>query len=190
MATRDDDTKPLVTDEQSIAYIHDRFGHDIRFYDDGYGQLYIMRDSMGIMGIVRARTWEDAYEICEDEFFPEAGETWEEMTREYSTQYLSGRELWLHEHGQHWEDWQALSQAAKDEAYRAPGKDVPFTQDCTEHPCWQESYGFRPNGPNTRDTIQHGIYQKDLNGESLDRLTRALADELGIIIGIEEVSCE
>ena len=27
---------------------------------------------MGISGIVRAQTWEDAYSICEDEFFPSA----------------------------------------------------------------------------------------------------------------------
>lgn len=35
-------------------------------YDDGYGPLWISRNSIGINGIVRARTWEDAYGICED----------------------------------------------------------------------------------------------------------------------------
>lgn len=29
---------------------------------------------MGISGIVRAQTWEDAYSICEDDFFPAADE--------------------------------------------------------------------------------------------------------------------
>jgi hypothetical protein len=49
-----------------------RFGRSIPVYDDGFGSLWIHRDSMGISGIVRAQTWETAYEICEDEFFPAA----------------------------------------------------------------------------------------------------------------------
>jgi len=37
---------------------------------------------MGISGIVRAQTWEDAYSICEDEFFPDADdEALEESAR-------------------------------------------------------------------------------------------------------------
>lgn len=36
--------------------------------------LFILRDSMGIQGIIRARTWEDAYKIAEDGFFPDADE--------------------------------------------------------------------------------------------------------------------
>lgn len=62
----------LITYEQSLIGAKSCFGSPIRVYDDGYGQLYIHRDSMGISGIVRARTWEDAYSICEDEFFPTA----------------------------------------------------------------------------------------------------------------------
>ena len=58
-------------------------GYPLPSYDDGYGTLFIHRDSMGITGIVRAQTWEDAYSICEDEFFPaadkEAGEEYERI---------------------------------------------------------------------------------------------------------------
>lgn len=60
----------LITDEQTLVGATSRFGYSIPVYDDGYGPLFIHRDSMGITGIVRARTWEDAYSICEDEFFP------------------------------------------------------------------------------------------------------------------------
>ncbi len=45
-----------------------RFGSVVRYYDDGMGPLFVMRDSMGIIGIVRAMSWEDAYSIVEDEF--------------------------------------------------------------------------------------------------------------------------
>jgi hypothetical protein len=64
----------LISDNQSLVSAKSRFGHFIKTYDDGFGALYIHRDSMGISGIVRAQTWEDAYSICEDEFFPSGDE--------------------------------------------------------------------------------------------------------------------
>src|SRR5688572_29721892 len=77
-------TASLITDEQRLVGATSRFGSAIPVYDDGFGQLFINRDSMGISGIVRAQTWEDAYSICEDEFFPEALETIEELRKEYN----------------------------------------------------------------------------------------------------------
>jgi len=75
-------TYALITENQTLAGAKSRFGHDIPIYDDGFGPLFIHRDSMGISGIVRAKTWEDAYSICEDEFFPAADdEAGEEMQR-------------------------------------------------------------------------------------------------------------
>lgn len=72
----------LINDEQTLVSAKSRNGHLIPVYDDGYGALYISRDSMGINGIVRAQTWEDAYSICEDEFFPAGDEEAnEEMER-------------------------------------------------------------------------------------------------------------
>ena len=75
-------SSPLITDNQTLVSAKSRFGHPIPIYDDGYGHLYISRDSMGINGIVRAQNWEDSYGICEDEFFPAADdEAGEEMQR-------------------------------------------------------------------------------------------------------------
>jgi hypothetical protein len=62
----------LITDDQTLVGATNKFGRSLRVYDDGFGPLFIHRDSMGISGIVRAQTWEDAYSICEDEFFPSA----------------------------------------------------------------------------------------------------------------------
>jgi hypothetical protein len=45
-----------------------------RLYDDGYGPVWIYRDAGGLLGIVRAQTWEDAYGICEDVIFDDASE--------------------------------------------------------------------------------------------------------------------
>lgn len=64
----------LITDDQILVGAKYRSGRSIKVYDDGFGPLFIHRDSMGISGIVRAQTWEDAYSICEDEFFPAGDE--------------------------------------------------------------------------------------------------------------------
>lgn len=179
-------TPNLITDEQELVSAQFKSGTPIQTYDDGFGSLFILRDSMGVQGIIRAQSWEDAYGIAEDEFFPAPSETWEEMQKEYSTQYLNGRELWLYEHDNNWEAWQSLSEGDKNRAlHPSNGKDVPFVGDITDHPCWQEAYGFRNNGRKEADgTISH-IYAKDLNGESLDILTAELVAELGITLNIQ-----
>lgn len=171
----------LINDTQSLISAKTRFGYTIKTYDDSYGPLFIARNSIGIYGIVRAQTWEDAYSICEDELFDEATDTAEEMEKEFSTQYLSGRELWFHENpDKTWKDWDKFSDNEKIAIYSAGGKDVPFDSSnggFTDHPCWQEAYGFRPNG---------GIYAKDINGDYLDKLTPELLEDLQITLEIED----
>jgi len=139
----------LITDSQAIVSAKTRFGHNIPVYDDGYGPLFIHRDSMGISGIVRAQTWEDAYSICEDEFFPSGDEVaFEEMKRI--------------------EDLPEGSE--KDHAQE----------------CWDEAFGYRDNTRLMPDGSLSSIYAKDLNGDSLDRLTPAMLAELGIALEIVE----
>jgi hypothetical protein len=46
-----------------------------RFYDDGDGPVFIYQDASGLLGIVRARSWEDAWSIVEDEILDDADET-------------------------------------------------------------------------------------------------------------------
>jgi hypothetical protein len=135
----------MLNDGQSLDGAKYSQGIEIPTYDDGFGPLWIHRYSMGISGIVRAQTWEDAYSICEDEFFPEASETVADLEKEY---------------GENW----------------------------SEDDCFCEGFGFRPNGPNKRDTLNHGIYSKDLNGDYLDRLTPELLADLGIVLDISEES--
>lgn len=187
----------LINDEQELIGAKSRFGYPIKTYDDGWGQLFIHRDSMGISGIVRARTWDDAYGICEDEFFPEADETVEQMEKEFSKQYLTGRELWLHlkteELGSKeaaWNAWIALTEAEREAVYASLGQTVPFPSEAggwEDHPCWQEQYGLRPNGPRRDDKHGHGIYAKDLNGDALDVLTPEFLKELEITLEIKDV---
>jgi len=68
-------------DNQRLVSARFAHGTPIPVYDDGFGPLWIHRDSMGVSGIVRARTWQDSYGIAEDEFFPTADDALEEFHR-------------------------------------------------------------------------------------------------------------
>jgi hypothetical protein len=180
-------TNTAITDDQELVSASTRFGHPIPVYDDGYGPLWISRDSMGINGIVRASTWEDAYGICEDEFFPEASETIEEIKAEYG---------FVREHVKVIRDAQGVEREAllTDYPFSETGctfvrwetRETPDADAWPENELFHEAFGFRPNGPNVRDTHKHGIYAKDLNGDYLDLLTDELATELGLTLVIAE----
>ncbi len=120
------------------------FDRELPAYDDGSGHLWVYSNSLGVVSVIRADTWEDAYNIAEDEFIPEADEpTWEAIAKEC-------------------------------------GCDDP--EKLMDNATFQESYGFRPNGANVRDVHNHGIYQKALNGESLEALTPSRLAHLSLRI--------
>ena len=57
----------LITDDQELVSAATRHGTPIKTYDDGFGPLYAYRDAGGLVGLVRALSWHDAWEIVEDE---------------------------------------------------------------------------------------------------------------------------
>ena len=63
-----------LADNQSLKSAATRYGNSIKTYDDGFGPLWVLQNSMGTEGIVRAETWEEAWSIAEDEIFPRASE--------------------------------------------------------------------------------------------------------------------
>lgn len=148
--------------------------HAIRFYDDSYGPLWISRNSIGINGVVRARTFKDAYGICEDEFFPDADETMEELIKEYAVKVEHVR---ITDADGNFVKWETVK--TRDEN--------PETQWETimDNECFQEAFGFRPNGPNKIGGSM--MYQKDLNGDYLDKLTPELMKELDITCHYSEL---
>lgn len=132
------------TDTETSADIQILDGaHAVRVYDDGHGPLWVYRESLGICGVIRASSWEDAWSIVEDEFLAEADGTWEDIAKECDC-------------------------------------DDPET--LMDNAIFQECHGFRPNGQNSRDVHGHGIYARDLNGESLDLLTPKLLEHLKLVI--------
>jgi hypothetical protein len=199
MQTTNKGDKAMIKDNETLTGCKDRFGYDIPIYDDWFGQLYIMRNSTGIMGIVRAQSWEDAYGICEDEFFPECDLTMEEIVKEYGFKryhikiihpvtvkdgiaYIHGNE----ERPDTPEDYAFNGALHHNQFVRWETKETPDPEAWMENALFQEAYGFRPNGPNGKDKLCHGIYAKDLSGESLDKLTAAMVLDLGLNLIITE----
>lgn len=146
---------------------------------------------MGISGIVRAQTWEDAYSICEDEFFPEASETIEEIRKEYNFKRESVKIVFDRATGRKRDclpsDYSDNGKLPEFMFSRWETRETPSEDESgwVDNELFQESFGFRPNGPNKHDKLNHGIYAKDLNGDSLDLLTPELLAQLEITLEIK-----
>lgn len=186
----------------------------IKTYDDGYGPLWISRNSIGINGIVRARTWEDAYSICEDEFFPEAPESIEEIVKEYGfrrehikvihpARRKDSPVTYANGHVEEFDIDMSVERDATMADYELTGgrlldtqfvrwetRETPDSEAWMENELFCEAFGFRNNGANSRDVHKHGIYSKDLNGDYLDRLTPEMIEEIGIELVIETEETE
>lgn len=189
-------TPPLIADGQTLKSAKYRSGYPIAVYDDGFGPLWISRCSIGINGIVRAQTWEDAYGICEDEFFPEADETMEEIIKEYG---FRREDIKIVKDASVLTATDLCGAGEREERYpedypdgklaptfvRWATRKTPDPEAWVDNELFQEAFGFRPNGRNHRDKIGHGIYSKDLNGDALDPLTSELLEELEITLEIE-----
>ena len=179
----------LINDSQNLIGATSRFGSAIKTYDDGYGDLFIHRDSMGISGIVRARTWEDAYSICEDEFFPACDLTLDEIKKEYD---------FIREHVKIVRGQDGIERDCQMSDYSDNGKlpdgmfirwetrETPCEDAWSENELFCESYGFRPNGLSDVKNPMSFIYAKDLNGDSLELLTHELLTALEITLQIED----
>ena len=189
--------KPLITDNQRLVGATSRFGHAIKVYDNGFGPLWIHRDSMGISGIVRAQTWEEAYSICEDEFFPACDLTMEEIVKEYGFRRESFKVV--HDSTATVNDADQTSageRRVRDDDYvdhrlpyylfvRWQTIEHPDPEAWVDNELFQEAYGFRSNGRKETDgTVSH-LYAKDLNGDALDCLTPELVAQLEITLQIE-----
>lgn len=185
-------TPPLIPEDHQLIGATYK-GSPLHVYDDGFGPLFVFSQSLGPRAIVRAQTWEEAWEICEDEFFDEADESLEALIAEYNyTRKLV--KIIRDENAPNGE------REVKDSDYidgKLPNglfirwEIIETKVDPKEDQVWMdnklfcEAYGFRPNGPNARDVHRHGIYQKDLNGDHLQELNAHLISKLGITLQTE-----
>lgn len=182
------ETSELITDEQSLVSAQFNHGTPIQTYDDGFGPLFILRDSMGVQGIIRAQTWEDAYGIAEDEMFPDCDLSMEEIVKEYG--FKREHVKMIHDPVAGWRavvesDYSNNGKIPEFASIRWETKETPDPEAWPENELFCEAYGFRPNGARDHKVPMSHIYAKDLNGESLDLLTPELVAELGITLNIQ-----
>ena len=104
---------------------------EIPTWDETFGLIWIYRDASGLIGIVRAQSWEEAYECVTDEI---------------------------------------MSDADPDDPDNQPDEDGNLP----------EGIYCRGNGVPSNPNRHSYLASYDLNGESLQPLTRALARDLGV----------
>lgn len=69
------ETTTIINDEQSVKSVKSEFGRDVRFWDEGFGPLWVYREALGVVGVVRATTWEEAWNCVVDEIMDDADPT-------------------------------------------------------------------------------------------------------------------
>jgi hypothetical protein len=78
-------------DDQTIVSVENANGFPIKFYDDGYGPIFLLTVPYGnfsnLDGVIRARNLHDAYSIVCDEFLQECDMTMEEIIAEYGENF-------------------------------------------------------------------------------------------------------
>ena len=180
---------PPVWQSRSGSYWNFPRWNVIPHYDDSYGGLLIFSNSWGAIGIARACEDCDAYGIAEDEFYPEADETIEEIIKDYNFTLRRFRiyrdDSTGEEREETPEDFPGGKLRPGLSLVRWSSEDVPCPEGenvWMENALFQEAYGFRNNDPRTSDVHKHGIYSRDLNGESMDKLTRKTRERLEISI--------
>lgn len=141
-----------------------RYGPPWDIYDNGSGKLWIMRNSICAEGVVRAETFEDAYACFTDEIMCDG----EEPPAYYG-------------------DGDLIGDAAAQMIESGDNRSREEIVEALEHECacWDEANGFRggtPENPYNKDYLKTGIYEKDINGESVEPLTVKFCYDYGLCL--------
>jgi len=180
----------MINDNQSLvgAYTTDVLGkrHPLKVYDDSWGSLWVYSEVYGPMGVVRAQSFESAYEICQDEI----------MTRVPEEDLLDAYGLYVLEHKGFYylcPDFDTDEGWYKTFGGLIPGRLVVgrfSTEEGAEKEGLryisereldlEEEYEYQSSATGT------GIVTYDLNGQRLEELTPEVADRLGITIQVTD----
>ena len=147
----------------------DEFDNHLKIYDDSIGPLFLYRDSLGIVGIVRASDWHTAFEIVYDNFLPPIKE--DEIPEAYGFWLCEKEGQFIIEDESEYETYRFASDSARqDYLLKVLMKDRDLA----------EGYAYQSNATGT------GIVSYDLNGESLDRLTQEMVNQFELTLEIEQ----
>lgn len=197
------ETNMMITDEQELVSVTNQWGREQKIYDDGFGPLWVYRESLGVMGIVRAQSYESAWDCVLDEILApvpsdeitESPDDFYVCERDYHCgapkNYSEGKCLCsLAEHSEFRECWRCRQQPHR---ARIEGDWDHEYLGCTERKALAnevylglaEGYEYQPNSGGTS-----GIVGTDLNGNALDVLTKDLAEHLELTVVVRCSDCE
>ncbi len=179
-------------DSQTLKSAKNRFSRPIKIYDDGFGPLWVYRESLGVVGIVRSQTESDAWDCILDEILTPV--PLEDIKASPEDYYVCERDY----HCPAPKDYQAghclcskIEHSATRECWKCRQFHTPQQKaecDCIKRteldPVYlslAEGYHYMPNSSNSS-----GIVGTDLNGSYLEILTDELQKGLEIILELVE----
>ena len=177
-----------MNDELTLVGARTKYGTQLHVYDDGFGPVWLYREADGLTGVVRARTWESAYEICQDEIMTLVPE--DEVHEAYGLYTIThNNKIYL------CPDMELPSTVTRWESFNneIPGRVVIGwfnTMHQVRRACERiiedneldliDGYEYQPNATGT------GIVSTCLNGQELEPLTADLRSELGITLQVTQ----
>lgn len=179
-------------DSQTLKSAKNRFSRPIKIYDDGFGPLWVYRESLGVVGIVRSQTESDAWDCVLDEIL--APVPVEDIKASPEDYYVCEREYHCPAPKDYCKGICHCSEPKysytrtcwKCRQFRTP--DEQKACNCTDskelstvYLALAEGYHYMPNSSNSS-----GIVGTDLNGSYLEILTDELQKGLEIILELEE----
>jgi len=186
----------MINDDQTLvgAYTTDVLGkrHPLKIYDDSWGSLWVYGEACGALiyprGVVRAQSFESAYEICQDEIMSRVPE--EDLLDAYGLYVLEHKGFYylcpdfdtLNDYGWY-ETFGGLipTRWVIDRFVTREGTEFEGRRLIAKHELdLVEGYEYQSNATGT------GIVTYDLNGQRLEELTPEVADRLGITIQVTE----
>lgn len=61
----------MLTSDKSFTVVNS-YGRTLPMWDEAFGELWLYVESLGIVGVIRAQSWEEAYECAVDELMSDA----------------------------------------------------------------------------------------------------------------------
>ncbi len=182
----------MIKDSQTLKSAKSEFGHDIKVYDDGFGPLWVYQESLGVVGLVRALSYEEAWDSVLDEILtPVPSDELRDFPGDF---YVCGRDYHCPAPKIYSRGVCLCSLAVHSEARRCWKCKQFHTPDqqkacnCTELKSLDPVYLTLAEGlhymPNASGTS--GIVSEDLNGSHLSELTDELQESLKISLTIED----
>lgn len=165
VSIRDDET--LV---KAVRTAHDGERCNLPIADNGEGQLWLYEESFGPMGVVRAKTWEKAYEAVQDYIMRVVPES--DLLEAYGFSIVK-------HNGRYHVCSELLEGGVREFSDELDAREFVLVYVLENHVPLVEGFEYQPNGTGT------GIVEYDLNDQHLQPLTRALADEYAITVIVE-----